>query len=59
MPTYEKELRKILAEYGCAFHRQGKGGSAQSPNAISQSTERSSRATANEVLKQAGTGKKF
>jgi hypothetical protein len=45
MPSFEKEVRKILAEYDCAFHRQGKGGSAQSPNAISQSMERSSRAT--------------
>jgi hypothetical protein len=25
MPSFEKEVRKILAEYDCAFHRQGKG----------------------------------
>ena len=25
MPSFEKEVRQILAEYGCAFHRQGKG----------------------------------
>jgi hypothetical protein len=25
MPTYEKEVRKILAEYDCAFRRQGNG----------------------------------
>ncbi len=25
MPSFEKDVRKILIEYGCAFHRQGKG----------------------------------
>jgi hypothetical protein len=49
MPSIEKEVRKILAEFGCAFTAKAraitKSGSAQSPNAISQSMERSSRAT--------------
>ncbi len=51
MPSYEKDVRKILLEHGCAFHRQGKGDH--------EIWFIKSRHTANEVLKQAGIGKKF
>ena len=64
MPSYEKDVRASLREHGCSFYRQGKG----DPEIwFSPITERystvdgkiKSRHTANEVLKQAGIGKKF
>ena len=64
MPSFEKEVRQILAEYGCAFHRQGKGDheiwfSPISKRYFTVDGEIKSRHTPNEVLKQAGIGKKL
>jgi predicted RNA binding protein YcfA (HicA-like mRNA interferase family) len=64
MPSYEKDVRQILLENGCAFHRQGKGDheiwfSPISKRFFTVDGKIKSRHTANEVLKQAGIGKKF
>lgn len=64
MPSYENDVRALLREHGCSFHRQGKG---DHEIWFSPITERyftvdgkiKSRHSANEVLKQAGVGKKF
>ncbi|MGB8737471.1 MAG: type II toxin-antitoxin system HicA family toxin [Rhodomicrobium sp.] len=64
MPSYEKDVRKILLEHSCVFHRQGKGDhevwfSPISERYFTVDGKIKSRHTANEVLKQAGLGKKF
>jgi hypothetical protein len=64
MPSYEKDVRKILLEYGCAFHPQGRGDhevwfSPISGRYFTVDGKIKSRHTANEVLKQAGIGKKY
>jgi hypothetical protein len=64
MPSYEKDVRALLREHGCLFHRQGKGDHEIWFSPITQryftvDGKIKSRHTANEVLKQAGIGKKF
>jgi hypothetical protein len=64
MPSYEKQVREFLRAAGCNFHRQGKGDHEIWFSPISQryftvDGKIKSRHTANEVLKQAGVGKKF
>lgn len=64
MPTYEKEVREYLKLAGCQFVRHGKGDhdiwySPISNRNITVDSKIKSRHTANEVLKQAGIGKKF
>lgn len=64
MPTYEKEVRECLKLGGCQFVRHGKGDhdiwySPISNRNITVDSKIKSRHTANEVLKQAGIGKKF
>jgi HicA-like toxin of HicAB toxin-antitoxin system len=64
MAGYEREVRKFLQEHGCRFERPGKGDheiwwSPISKRLITVDSKIKSRHTANEVLKQAGIGKKF
>jgi HicA toxin of bacterial toxin-antitoxin, len=64
MPGYEREVRKLLTEHNCEFVRKGKGDheiwySPISNRNFTVDSEIKSRHTANEVLKQAGIGKKF
>jgi HicA-like toxin of HicAB toxin-antitoxin system len=64
MPSYERNVREILKEHGCYLHRQGKGDHETWYSPISNryftvDGKIKSRHTANEVLKQAGIGKKF
>lgn len=64
MPTYEREVRKLLKEAGCTFVRQGKGdheiwSSPHSKINFTVDGRIKSRHTANEILKQAGLPKKF
>jgi hypothetical protein len=64
MPGYEREVRKLLKEHGCHLVRKGKGDHEiwHSPinnrNFTVDGTIKS-RHNANEVLKQAGIGKKL
>lgn len=64
MPSYEREVREILREHGCEFVRHGKGDhdiwrSPISGRHFTVDSKIKSRHTANEVLKQAGIGKRF
>lgn len=64
MPGFERDVRKYLKEAGCSFARMGKGDheiwwSPISKIHVTVDTKIKSRHTANEVLKQAGIGKKF
>jgi predicted RNA binding protein YcfA (HicA-like mRNA interferase family) len=64
MAGFERELRKLLTDAGCAFHRQGKGDheiwySPLSERYFTVDGEILSRHTANAVLKQAGLPKQF
>jgi hypothetical protein len=64
MPSYEHEVRAYLREYGCYFVRHGKGDheiwfSPLSQRHFTVDGKIKSRHNANEVLKQAGIGKKF
>jgi hypothetical protein len=64
MPSYEHEVRAYLREFGCTLVRQGKGDheiwfSPLSRRNFTVDGMIKSRHTANEVLKQAGIGKKF
>jgi hypothetical protein len=64
MPSFENEVRAYLREFGCSFVRNGKGDHEIWYSPISQRNftvdgKIKSRHTANEVLKQAGIGKKF
>ncbi len=64
MPSFEKDVRKILVEHGCAFRRQGKDDheiwfSPISGRYFTVDGKLKSRHTANEVLNQASIGKKF
>ena len=64
MPGYTKDLKTILRDAGCDFHRQGKGDheiwfSPISGKYFTVDSDIKSRHTANEVLKQAGLGKVF
>jgi hypothetical protein len=64
MADYERLVRDYLKQHGCRFERQGKGDheiwwSPITNRHITVDTRIKSRHTANEVLKQAGVGKKF
>jgi hypothetical protein len=64
MPGFTPELRRILREHGCYFHRQGKGDheiwySPLSHQYFTLDGNIKSRHTANAVLKQAGLDKRF
>ena len=64
MAGFEREVRKILQEHGCRFARPGKGDheiwwSPITKRYVTVDSRIKSRHTANEVLKQAGIGKKF
>jgi HicA toxin of bacterial toxin-antitoxin, len=64
MADYGRRLREYLKQHGCRFERQGKGDheiwwSPITKRHITVDTHIKSRHTANEVLKQAGIGKKF
>jgi hypothetical protein len=64
MPGYEREVRAYLRDHNCHFVRCGKGDheiwfSPITKRNITVDGEIKSRHTANEVLKQAGIGKKF
>jgi hypothetical protein len=59
-----KELRRILREHGCEFSRQASGShelwwSPLSKRHVTVAVTVKSRHTANEVLKQAGIGKRL
>lgn len=58
MADYTRELKQLLTEAGCHFHRQGKGDHEIWYSPIVDSAIKS-RHTANGVLKQAGLPKKF
>jgi hypothetical protein len=64
MADYTRDLKKLLSEAGCNFHRQGKGDheiwySPISGNYFPVDSKIKSRHMANVVLKQAGLAKKF
>ena len=63
MATYEREVRNLLVQAGCSFHREGKGDheiwySPLTDRYITVDGKIKSRHTANAILKQAGVGKK-
>jgi hypothetical protein len=61
MADYTRELKKLLSEAGCSFHRQGKEimkfGTAKHYFPVDSKIK--SRHTANGILKQAGLAKRF
>jgi len=64
MADYEREVRKYLQDHGCHFERHGNGDheiwwSPITRRHVTVDSQIKSRRTANEVLKQAGIGKKF
>ena len=64
MADYSPQLKKLLREAGCNFHRQGKGDhefwySPISNHYFPVDSKIKSRHTANGVLKQAGLPKAF
>ena len=64
MPSYEKDVRRLLLEHGCSFVRQGKGDHEIWQSPISNRRfvvdgKIKSRHTANAVLKQAGIDDKL
>lgn len=64
MADYAPQLKKLLREAGCKFHRQGKGDhefwySPTSEHYFPVDSKIKSRHTANGVLKQAGLLKAF
>ncbi len=64
MAEYEKKVRKILSENGCAFVRHGKGDhdiwhSPISKRNFTVDGKIKSRFTANEIMKQAGIEFRF
>ena len=64
MADYTREVRKALKEAGWQFERHGKGDHERWENPVTGAkvtvdANIRSRHTANEVLKQAGLGKKF
>jgi len=61
---YAPQLKRLLKEQGCVFHRQGKGDheiwySPISKHYFPVDSKIKSRHTANGVLKQAGLAKAF
>ncbi|MFZ1626024.1 MAG: type II toxin-antitoxin system HicA family toxin [Gammaproteobacteria bacterium] len=64
MANFSRDLKNILKEQGCRFHRQGKGDheiwfSPISDQYFTVDGDIKSRHTANAVLKQAGLDKRF
>ncbi len=64
MANFTRELKKILKEHGCQFHRQGRGDheiwhSPMSGQYFTVDGDIKSRHTANAVLRQAGLEKRF
>ena len=64
MADFTPDLKKLLTEAGCYFHRQGKGDHEIWRSPISEKSfvvdqKIKSRHTANAVLKQAGLEKAF
>ncbi len=64
MAEYEKEVRKLLKQFGCEFVRHGKGDhdiwfSPISSRHITVDTKIKSRHTANAILKQSGIDYRF
>ncbi len=64
MPDYTRDVKALLREANCRFHRQGKGDHETWWSPISQrfftvDNGIKSRHTANETLKQAGLTKAF
>lgn len=64
MAGYENQVRDYLRQNGCHFVRQGKGDheiwfSPLTSRHVTVDSKIKSRHTANEILKQAGIGKKF
>ena len=65
MADYTRQLKKYLKENGCTFHRQGKGSHEIWYSPVSDTyfpiptKHLRSRATANEICKQAGLSKNF
>jgi hypothetical protein len=62
--NFSRDLKKMLREQGCRFHRQGKGDheiwySPTSDQYFTVDSSIKSRHTANAVLKQAGLKKAF
>ena len=64
MPSYEHDVRDLLKAHGCTFVRHGKGDHDIWKSPITGrhfvvDGKIKSRHTANEILKQAGIGKRF
>jgi hypothetical protein len=64
MAEYEKKVRAMLVEHGCAFYRRGKGDhdiwySPLSKTYLTVDGKIKSRHTANAILKQAGIEYRF
>jgi hypothetical protein len=64
MADYAPQLKKLLREAGCSFHRQGKGDheiwfSPHTEKHFPVDSKIKSRHTANGILKQAGLAKVF
>jgi predicted RNA binding protein YcfA (HicA-like mRNA interferase family) len=59
MESYTPEVKRLLREHGCAFHRQGKGDheiwwSPITSRMVTVDGKIKSRHTANRILKDAG-----
>ena len=64
MAEYEKEIRKILSEYGCSFVRRGKGDhdiwfSPHTKQNFPVDGKIKSRHIANAIMKQSGLEHRF
>jgi len=64
MAEYERIVRSVLSEYGCVFHRHGKGDhdiwySPITKRYVTVDGKIKSRHTANAILKQAGIDRRF
>ena len=64
MASYERDVRRILAEHGCTFVRHGKGDhdiwySSIAERHITVDGKILSRHTANAIMKQAGIAHRF
>jgi predicted RNA binding protein YcfA (HicA-like mRNA interferase family) len=64
MATYERDVRRVLAEHGCSFARHGKGDhdiwwSPIANRHVTVDGKIKSRHTANAIMKQAGIEHRF
>jgi predicted RNA binding protein YcfA (HicA-like mRNA interferase family) len=64
MATYERDVRRLLQDYGCTFVRHGKGDhdiwfSPITNRNVTVDSKIKSRHTANAILRQAGIDHKF